>query len=68
MKEIQLKVSGMHCKSCEMLISDELEDTKAVEDILVSFEKGIVSLKYNQNKISLEKIKDIIKEEGYSVA
>ena len=58
----------MHCKSCEMLISDELEDTKAVEDILVSFEKGIVSLKYNQNKISLEKIKDIIKEEGYSVA
>tara|TARA_Y100000310_G_scaffold196122_1_gene196144 strand:- start:7324 stop:7530 length:207 start_codon:yes stop_codon:yes gene_type:complete len=67
MKKIHLKVDGMHCKSCEILIDEELEDTGAVRNVKVSFEKGSVELEFNEDKISLGRIKEIIKGEGYTV-
>ena len=54
----------MHCKSCEILISEDLEDTGFVKNIKASTKQETVEFEYNENKISLEKIKKIITEAG----
>jgi len=48
MKQI-LKVKGMHCKSCAMLIEDSLTEIGATE-VKVDVSKGIVSLSSDKDK------------------
>tara|TARA_Y100000310_G_scaffold281513_1_gene302019 strand:- start:487 stop:684 length:198 start_codon:yes stop_codon:yes gene_type:complete len=64
MKTEKFKVGGMHCKSCEMLITDSLEDL-GVKDI--SFNNNEVTLTFDDSKISLETIKKIIEKDGYKI-
>ena len=60
-----LKVKGMHCKSCEILISDALQDIGVKSK--VDSKKGAAEVEFDENKISIDKIKDVIKKEGYEV-
>lgn len=39
MPELHLKVDGMHCASCAMLIEDELEELEGVVEAKASFRK-----------------------------
>jgi copper chaperone CopZ len=61
-------VKGMHCKSCEMLIEDSLEEQDGVNSVQASHAKGFVSVDFDESKISEEKIKSVIKAEGYEVS
>ncbi len=61
-------VNGMHCKSCEMLIKDSLEEADGVRNVTVSHAKGFVNVEFDESKISEEKIMSIIRNEGYEVA
>ena len=65
MKKIRLKVKGMHCKSCSMLIEDALEDLGAKSK--VNDKEGIAVVEFDENKVSEEKIRAAIKKEGYKV-
>ncbi len=67
MEKINLKVKGMHCPSCSILIKDELENLKGVESVKVSYEKGKVSVVFDKLKISQKQIKGSILKEGYRV-
>lgn len=67
MAKLKLNVEGMHCGSCEMLIKDSLEETDGVEKIEVSHKSGEVNVDFDDSKVSANKIKDIIKNEGYKV-
>ena len=58
----KVKVKGMHCKSCEMLIADGLVEAGA-EKVEVSESKGFASAE----GISEEEMKKVIKAEGYGV-
>jgi Cu+-exporting ATPase len=61
---IEFNVKGMHCKSCEMLIKDELSEIEGVQDVVIDHKTGV-------GKISLvREIKDdvivkAIKNAGY---
>jgi len=66
MKKQTLKVAGMHCPSCEMLIKESLED-KGVKVIEISHKKGIVSVEYDEKKVKDSEIKTTIEHEGYKV-
>ncbi|HII14875.1 MAG TPA: heavy-metal-associated domain-containing protein [Nanoarchaeota archaeon] len=66
MKNIRLKVSGMHCQSCEMLIRDALEETEGVASAGADMKKSSVSVLFNEDKISADKIRKIISELGYN--
>jgi copper chaperone CopZ len=57
-----LKIKGMHCKSCKMLIEDALEEIDVKSNVNVEAET--IELGYDESKISLEKIKSTIKAEG----
>ncbi|MEJ7792964.1 MAG: heavy metal-associated domain-containing protein [Gaiellaceae bacterium] len=39
MTELQLKVDGMHCASCALLIEEELEELDGVTEAKASFRK-----------------------------
>lgn len=57
-----LNIKGMHCKSCAKLVESEFQDK--VKSIKVE-ESGKTTIDFDEKKISLQKIKDIIKELGY---
>jgi copper chaperone CopZ len=59
----KLNLKGIHCKSCIKLIEGELQDK--VNKIQVQ-ENGLATLDFDEKNISLQQIKEIIKELGYS--
>ena len=65
--KVKIKVEGMHCKSCDMLIEDALMDLDGVETIESSFETGIVKISFDESKVKMDAIKKVIKAEGYEV-
>jgi copper chaperone CopZ len=67
MKEQKFQVSGMHCKSCEMLIKEVLEDQEGVQNVDVSSKEGMVKVFFDETLINKAKIQGLIEEEGYKV-
>ncbi|MCF7871648.1 cation transporter [Candidatus Woesearchaeota archaeon] len=65
--EKKFKVKGMHCKSCEMLIKEELEELDYVNVKSISHDSGELKLGFDENKVSENKIRAVIKKEGYEV-
>ncbi|MEI7620252.1 MAG: sulfite exporter TauE/SafE family protein [Candidatus Falkowbacteria bacterium] len=65
-KKVILPVSGLHCKSCEMLIEDELKDISGVVSVNASQQKSLVEVSYDQD-LDLDKVKGIISKLGYKV-
>ncbi|MCF7866376.1 cation transporter [Candidatus Woesearchaeota archaeon] len=65
--EKTFKIKGMHCKSCEMLIKDELDELDSVIVKDISHKSGEVKLVFDSNIINESKIKSVIKNEGYEV-
>lgn len=67
MTKIELKVDGMHCKSCTILTKDALEEIGA-KDIQVELGSGSgpasVSCDYDGDKMD---VIDAIKKQGFKV-
>ena len=59
-----LYIKGMHCKSCVKLIESEFQDK--VNSIKVE-ENGKSIIDFDEKKINLQKIKDIIKKLDYQI-
>lgn len=65
MKKTTIKVKGMVCNSCETLIQEALEEYPAIISARVSRGSGTVVVIYDTSLLDEEKIKSIIKEQGY---
>lgn len=65
MKTIKIKTKGMHCKSCEIIISDALEDVIGVVNSVPNAKTNIVEVTFDDTKVTPEKIVEIIKDEGF---
>ena len=39
--QLNLNVNGMHCKSCEMLIKDEISEISGIQSVEVDHKTGI---------------------------
>ncbi|MBT3262258.1 copper-binding protein [Candidatus Woesearchaeota archaeon] len=64
--KIELKIEGMHCPSCSMLIADALEDI-GVSNSDINAETGNAVIEFDESKVSVEKIKKTIVDEGYKI-
>lgn len=64
--EIKLKIGGITCKSCEMLIADAVKELPGIKSIGFSGGK-MATIQYDDSKVSMNKIREIIKKEGYKV-
>ncbi len=65
--EKTIKVTGMHCKSCEVLLSEVLSEIAGVSKISVDHKFGIVKLAYSNEKTLIE-AKKVIELHGYKVS
>jgi Cu+-exporting ATPase len=65
MKKIILKISGMHCASCEKIILMEFNELSGVSDVHINVNAGTATLILDRNKNSEEDIINTIKKAGY---
>lgn len=61
----RLEVKGMHCASCEMLVSEALEEIGVRSN--PSHEKGTVEVEFDGSEKTLDNIRKAINHEGYEV-
>jgi copper chaperone CopZ len=65
MKRMTLNVKGMHCRSCEAMIQESLEDAGVKAVASAKDEK--VQVEFDEKRISEKEIHKIIEENGYEV-
>lgn len=64
-QKIKLKIQGMHCSSCALLIDSDLEDLDGVSSANTSYAKQVGEVDFDPDRVSLEKILDTINNTGY---
>ncbi len=62
-----LKIKGMHCTSCAMLIDGDLEDTKGVVKATTQYAKQTTEVVFDDEEVTLEDIVTVVKNTGYEV-
>lgn len=67
MAKVILKVKGMHCASCSILIDKLLEKQEGIISIQTNYGNEKTAIEYNEKKISLEKIDELISKLGYDL-
>ncbi|OKZ65771.1 MAG: hypothetical protein BHW02_03625 [Clostridium sp. 28_12] len=65
MKEIKLKIEGMHCTGCSSRLEKVLNNTDGVESATVSFEEKQAIITYNESQTDIEQIKQAIQDAGF---
>ena len=63
----QLKIQGMHCKSCEALIQDALTELPGFVSAKINAAKGEANIEFDDTKTNLDTIKKVIVKEGYKI-
>ena len=62
-----LKVAGMHCKSCEMLINDELSGIESVKTVDSDHKTGTVRIGH-EGSLDIGKVSAAITELGFKIS
>ena len=65
MKEVSLKIIGMHCTGCSTRLEKVLNNQDGVVEAKVSFEEARADVKYNEDEITLNEIKETIEDAGF---
>ncbi|MDM5200479.1 copper chaperone CopZ [Fictibacillus enclensis] len=68
MENVKLNVKGMSCAHCVNAVEGSVGKLPGVEQVHVHLKEGTVEVKYDANKVGLDKIKDTIDDQGYDVA
>ncbi len=64
-KTVTIKVEGMKCAKCSSSVSKALKATEGVEDAQVSSDKGEAVIKYDDQKTSEAKLREVINSTGF---
>lgn len=64
-KTVTIKVEGMKCPKCSASVSKALKATEGIEDAQVSSEKGEAVIKYDDQKLSETKLREVINSTGF---
>lgn len=67
-RTVTLRISGMTCEGCAVTIKQALTDTNGVLEARVSYEKGEAWVKYDDRKVSVRKLRQVINGTGFKVA
>lgn len=68
MKTEVLKVSGMSCSHCERAINEAVYKLDGVKEAIANAGAKTVTVTFDDESVTLQKIKETIEEEGYDVA
>ncbi|HVG35717.1 MAG TPA: heavy-metal-associated domain-containing protein [Pyrinomonadaceae bacterium] len=64
-KTVTIRVEGMHCGGCSGSVTKALKATNGVEDVQVSYEKGEAIVKYDDQKVTVAKLREVINSTGF---
>jgi copper chaperone CopZ len=64
-KTVTIKVEGMKCAKCSASVSKALKATDGVQEAQVSSEKGEAVIKYDDQKLSETKLREVINSTGF---
>ncbi len=64
-KNITLKITGMHCHSCETIITEELSELPGVSEIKISAETGLATLVLDESRNKAEDVLAAVQKAGY---
>ena len=64
---INLKIGGMTCINCKTKIENALVSLEGIKKVDVSWEKGRADIEYDEEKINLNEIQEIIESLDYKV-
>lgn len=65
MKQVKLQVNGMSCQHCVQTVEKALESVGASGH--VDLQGRTVTVTYDENKTTLEAVKEAIEDQGYDV-
>jgi copper chaperone CopZ len=64
-KTVTIRVDGMKCAKCSASVTKALKATAGVEDAQVSSEKGEAVIKYDDQKLTETKLREVINSTGF---
>jgi len=64
-KSTVFSVSGTHCRSCELLIENEVKKLPGIRSVNASSTDGTVKIEYRKSKPDLNILNKLFKENGY---
>lgn len=62
-----LKIEGMHCTSCTMLVDGDLEDLRGVKSSKTNFAKALCEVEFDEKEVDIEVIVKTVHNTGYKV-
>ncbi len=68
MEKITIPVEGMHCKSCEVLLENNIGKIEGVKKVEVSQSSKKAKIWYEQKQPSLHEISRVVEDAGYHVS
>ncbi|MEI4768984.1 copper chaperone CopZ [Psychrobacillus sp. FJAT-51614] len=65
--QVTIQVQGMSCGHCVNAIEGSVGKLDGVEQVKVHLESGNVDVSFNEEKVTVEEIKETIDDQGYEV-
>jgi copper chaperone len=67
MEQITLNIKGMSCSHCQRAVTNALKELEGVENVEVHLDQGTADVTYDSSKVSIDKMKEAVEEQGYDV-
>lgn len=67
MKKEVIEVQGMSCAHCENRVNTAVSALDGVKDAKASAKKSSLTVKFDESAVTIDKIKETVKEAGYEV-
>lgn len=61
----RLKTSGLHCRSCSMLVDTTVGDLEGVSEVHTDHVSGDTEVRFDADAVSLDQIIESIRGAGY---
>lgn len=67
MQKIIIPISGMHCRSCEILIGDSLLEIPEIKKVDIDYKKAVADVYFENQKPNMHEIDKAIRGAGYAI-
>jgi len=64
-RTVTIRVQGMTCGGCAMTVENALKSTDGVEEARVNFKSGRAVIKYDDRKVTLTRLREVINNTGF---
>ncbi len=63
----KINIEGMHCEGCKVRLTKVLNSLEGVKEAVVSLEEKNAQIDFDENIVTMDKIKETINDAGFEV-